>query len=152
MTHYRRVMSVLTFWLQRSLDLEQLLLDCQAAGITTEAAASCDNAVARDDDRDRIAAQGLSDGTAGPGLSDAPGQLAIGRYLTRRNVARRRQHASLEGRNNTQVYRQLEGRATAVEVFLELGDDAGHSLGRLNRVELQSLAELCPKCMLALHE
>src|SRR5205085_5815144 len=62
------------------LDLQQGLLALDAAGIAGEGAVGADHPVARDDDRDRVAAVGQTHGSGGGvGAAEALGDLAVRR-------------------------------------------------------------------------
>src|SRR5262249_18836294 len=66
---------------ERPCEPQELALDGETAGISTDASARGHHPVARDHDGDRIVPQGLPDGSAAAGLPDAPGDLAVGDEL-----------------------------------------------------------------------
>src|SRR4051795_3982961 len=91
------------------LDLEQGLLALDAAGVAGQRAVGTDHAVARDDDRDRVAAVGQADGArGGVGLAEPPRDLAV-----RRGVA-------VADREQLAPDRALELAAGRVERQVEL--------------------------------
>ena len=70
------------------LELEQELLALQPAGVAGEGAVGADDAVARDDDRDRVAAVGQADrARGGVGAAEAVRDLAVRRGLAVADLA-----------------------------------------------------------------
>src|SRR5262245_61602333 len=80
----------------RPLETEELPLPREPAAVAADLAARRDDAVARDDDRDRVAAERLPDGAARAGLPDPPCDLAVRDDLPRGHARRRHEHAALE--------------------------------------------------------
>ena len=66
---------------------EQPLLEVETAAVSPESSVGGDDAVARDDDRDRVAAVGGADRTRRPGPADAPGELGVAPRRSQRNLA-----------------------------------------------------------------
>src|ERR1700681_3591274 len=59
-------------------EVEQEALEWKPAAVAGERAVGADDAMARDDDGDRIAPVGAADGAAGRGASDGRGDLEVG--------------------------------------------------------------------------
>src|SRR4051794_18186970 len=95
-----------------SLVVEQCALGVQAAGVPGQGAVRADHAVARRDDRDRVAAVGAADG-AGDARQLA-GELAVGDRLAVRDLAQPRPDGALE-RRAALGQRQVERGALAGE-------------------------------------
>ena len=102
-----------------------LSLNLQPAGIAGERAVRTDDAVAGDDDRDRVAVVGHADGTAGARIADGGGELAIGARLAIGDGAQRRPDPLLKC-GAARGERQVECPPRARKVFPQL---------RLGRVE-----------------
>src|SRR5947209_822584 len=102
-----------------ALQVEQPALAVDAAAVPGQLAVAADDAVAGNDDGDRVLAVGQPDGAAGFGVADPLGQLAVGDGLAVGNVCKCLPYPPLEQRAGRRQ-RQLEGRAPAVEVLVEL--------------------------------
>src|SRR5438045_3590814 len=84
-------------------------------GAAAEPAARRDHAVARDDDRDGVVSERLSNGAAAARHADPARDLAVGHDLARRDVRRSHEHVPLERRDAAQVDADVEGTALAGE-------------------------------------
>src|SRR2546423_9015963 len=108
---------------QRALDAEQQALPVRAAGVAAEVAAGADDAMARDDDRDRVRAEGVAGG-AGGAVAAGPGRhFAVGAQLAERDSVRRLQDAPGEAVGEGPVDADVEATAAALEVLVELAPD-----------------------------
>lgn len=101
------------------LQLEQQALALEAASIAGQAPVGPDDAVAGNDDRDRIAAVGKPDRARGGGPAHTPCELAVGRRLPVWDLPQRLPDAALEGRAANHK-RDVECGALAVEVLGQL--------------------------------
>src|SRR5580765_265274 len=113
----------------RALETEQLPLPREPAAVAADLPARRDDPVARDDDRDRIAAERLPDGAAPARLPDPPRDLAVRDDLPRGHARRRHEDAALEGRHAAQVDPHVERPALAGKVRPQLVDDVGRLRG-----------------------
>ena len=104
---------------ERALDLEQPRLALDAARVAGEAAVAADHAVARHDDRERIAAGRGARGARGSGRAGARGELGVGDRLAVRDARDLDPHAPLEVRALGRE-RQLEASPLAFEILLDL--------------------------------
>jgi hypothetical protein len=105
----------------RALVNEQPALAGEATGVAGEAAVRADDAVAGNDDRDRVASQGEADGAGGPRHPDATGQPRITDRGAERDRAERIPDAALE-LGPAGGERHVEAPETAREVGGELLD------------------------------
>src|SRR3954451_13544273 len=99
------------------LVIEQRALGLQPARVARQRAVGADHAVARVDDRDRVAAVGAPD-RAGD-AAELTGQLAVGDRLAVRDLAQARPDGALEG-GAVLGQRQVERGPLAGEVLVEL--------------------------------
>jgi nitroimidazol reductase NimA-like FMN-containing flavoprotein (pyridoxamine 5'-phosphate oxidase superfamily) len=97
---------------QRFLGIQPTTKPCQIA-------AAADDAMAWDDNRDRVATVRRADRAHGPGPADAFCDITIGRRLTVRNLLQRFQYQQLEF-SARQVQGQIEFLARSCEVLFEL--------------------------------
>src|SRR3954452_2116939 len=81
------------------LVVEQPCLAVEPPAVPGQGAVAADDAVAGDDDRDRVAAVGEADGTCGAGTPDASRQLAVADPLTEGDAHQLVPDAALEGRS-----------------------------------------------------
>src|SRR5947208_13921228 len=102
------------------LELEQLLLDVEAARIAGQAPARADDTVAREHDRNRIPMQGAADGAGRTRPADPACEGTVGRQPTVRDLCELGQHELLERRQDGDVRLELEGLAPALEVLVKL--------------------------------
>src|SRR5262249_29123008 len=127
---------------ERSFEPQELALDGEAAGISTDASAGSHHPVARDHDGDRIVPQGLPDGPAAAGLPDAPGDLAVGDELPGRHARRGEEHAALEGADVSQVEAHVEMPPLAGEVAAQLVHDFRGPLRGVHHVGIELPSEV----------
>lgn len=99
--------------------LEQVLFNVEATGKTSELAAAANYAVARHDDRDRIAPVGGSHGAGCVGIAESAGKIQVRAGLAIRNGKQGIPNFLLKGRA-VQVERELEAGTTACEILLQL--------------------------------
>src|SRR4051794_34386462 len=90
------------------------------AGVAGELAAGADDAMAGDDDRDRVGAEGSARGPRGLRVAGGRGDLAVGRGLAEGDARGRLQDAAAELRVQRPVDRDVEVRPLVVEVLVEL--------------------------------
>src|SRR3954470_9490432 len=105
-----------------SLVVEQLALHIQAAGVAGELAGRADDAVAGDDDGDRVHGVRVAD-RAGD-AAELTRELAVGDGLAVGDLDERVPHALLE-RGAARRELQVELLAVAREVLVELGRHVG---------------------------
>src|SRR5262245_48284950 len=106
------------------LDLEQRLLALDAAGVPGQGAVGSDHPVARDDDRDRVAAVGESDGPGGGvGLAEPLRDLAVRRGVAVPDLQQLTPDGPLEVAP-LRVEREIE----LLEVTVEVGIQLAHGL------------------------
>src|SRR3954454_5211507 len=105
---------------------KEKLLALEPAGVPDEAPARPDDAVARNDDGDRVAVERASDRPGCPRLADAGGEPSVGVHLAVRNPLQLGQHQLLERGQATEVDGQVEVVAATVEVLVELALDIVH--------------------------
>src|SRR5215207_10009892 len=103
---------------------EQRPLALEPAAVADERAVGADDAVARDDDRDRVAAVGETDRAHGARVAELVGERTVGRRLAVGDLEQQRPHALLEGRSG-RAELELELRALAGEVLGELPGGPG---------------------------
>src|SRR5258707_5874021 len=110
--------------LQHSFELEQFRLAPEPSGVSREAAVGADHAVARHDDRERIAASGRTRGTRRAWSARARRQLRVSDRLAEGNARDRDPDTALEFRTFGRE-RQLEALALSLEVLHELARACG---------------------------
>ena len=81
-----------------ALEIEQRLFDRQPAAVAGERSVAADDAVTRNDDRDRIGSVGETDGAHRFGIADAPRELSVAGGLAVRDIAQRAPHLLLKRR------------------------------------------------------
>lgn len=105
------------------LQLEQRDLRVQASGEADEATVGSDDAVAWDDDGNRIGPDGLTYGTSLVGSSQLLGDLAVGGHVAVLDGLEALVHVTLEVRGDVpEVQLQVEDTELLVEVRLDLAD------------------------------
>src|SRR5215472_5192950 len=105
--------------------LEQPALAREAAAISRERAVGADDAMARDDDADGIAAIGAADGANGAGTAEARSERAIAQRRARRDGGEPGPDAPLKRRAGGAPGDRREARDIAVEIAAE----AAHHVG-----------------------
>src|SRR5918994_2772204 len=109
------------------LELEQDALALEPAAVAGEGAVRADHAVARHDDRDRVAAVGEADGADLARVAERERERAVGGRLAIRDAEQQVPDAALEGGpGGAQL--ELELRALAGEVLGELAGRLGERL------------------------
>ena len=106
--------------LNRALELEQLLLAIEPAGVADQRPVRADHAVAREHDRDRVAVHDDPNGAGGLRAMGLGGEGSIGRELAVGNLGEKLQHLAVELARHSQIERELELRARALEVLAQL--------------------------------
>src|SRR5881409_577275 len=106
-----------------SFEPEEPPLRVKATGVPAERAVRREDAVARDDDRDRVRTERLTRGARGSLAACLCGDPGIRRDLAERDACRRRQDPPLELRERREVDRDVEPPARAAEVLIELTRD-----------------------------
>ena len=110
--------------------LQQPTLAVEPAAVARQAAVRADHAVARHDDRDRVAAVGGADRAGAVRPPDLPGDLAIAARLAVRDREQRLPDVLLEV-GAAHVELEVELNALAGEVLLELLDSVRERLARV---------------------
>src|SRR5262249_7039826 len=105
--------------LPRALESEQEALALEPARVAPQPSVLADHAVARDDDRERVATHRLADATGHPAAAQTGRQLAVRHGLAERNGPEQRPHPLVEG-VAARRRPQLEARAIAREIVAEL--------------------------------
>src|SRR4051794_11674503 len=118
---------ILSKWAHAVLEIEQGALAFQAASVAGERPVGADDAVAGDDDGDRVAAIGGADRARGPGALDALGELAVADRLAVGDRAQRLPDLLLERRAGERQV-DVEVAPVAGEVLGELGADPGEGV------------------------
>src|SRR5437879_5632469 len=103
----------------RALETQQSGLHGETARKAGERAVRSDHAMARRDDRDRIAAVRGADGAHGRGMPDLIGDLRVAARLAERNREQRVPHLLLE-RGPDEIELEIEDLAPAREILREL--------------------------------
>src|SRR4051812_24965621 len=119
------VLPRLRYSIQRTYPLlvvEQCALGRQAAGVARQRPVGADHAMAGRDDRDRVAAIGAADRPRD--AAQHARELAVRDRLALRDLAQPRPDGALEG-GAALGQREVEARALAGEVFVELALDLG---------------------------
>jgi len=98
---------------------EELLFAVEAATVPGEVAGRSDDAVARDDDADRVLPVGQTDRSGRPGFAETLGELAVRGGLAVRDLLQRGPDLLLE-RSSAQPERKVEAGTTAREVLAQL--------------------------------
>src|SRR2546425_289486 len=109
--------------------LQQPALAVEAAAEAGELPARAHDAVAGDDDREGVLAGGGADGAGGAGVAEPARQLAVARGRAVGNGADGVPHAPLKRRTD-RIERQLERRAAAGEIVLQLAPRPGEQRAR----------------------
>jgi len=102
-----------------AFEVEQVPLAFDAAAVAGEASGGADDAMARDDDADRVAAVGQADRARRRGPADLLGELPVRDRLPIRDLPQGRPDAALE-RGPVQGERQVELGQLAREIGREL--------------------------------
>src|SRR5512132_47164 len=105
------------------LEVEQRALVVEPPAVAGQRTVAADDAMARADDGDRVAAVGAADGTRLAGVADAAGDLAVADRLAVGDLQQRLPDALLEGAAAVGTQWQVEVGALAGEVLAQLGDD-----------------------------
>jgi len=100
--------------------VEQRTLDVEAAAEAGQGAVGADEAVAGQDDRQRVAAVRRADGAGRPRRAEHAGLLAVAAGRRVRDLRERQPRAPLEVRRRREVEREVEGRALAREPGAQL--------------------------------
>ena len=116
---------------KHALQLEEPTLGLEARTEAAKATTTGDNAMAGQDDGDRIASQGLSYSAYGGRLTQALGQLEVAQRLPVGYTSELRPHLSLEGCPHWGK-RQIKMLATSREVVRQLLPHAPQELGILD--------------------
>jgi hypothetical protein len=96
-------------------------LALEAAGVAAEGAAAAQDAVAGDDDRDRVGAERVARGADRADVARGLGDAAVGARRAERDLCGRLEQAAGErAADEREVDRQREVVAAAVEVLVEL--------------------------------
>src|SRR5213083_2539358 len=103
-----------------SLEVEEELLSLEPARVADEAPRGADDAVARDDDGDRVSVQRAAHGPCGPRLADPSCEAAVGVHLSVRHALELGQNALLERGDCAQVDGEVELVPAALEVLVQL--------------------------------
>src|SRR3954447_1148457 len=134
------VLPRLRYSIQRTYPLlvvEQCALGRQAAGVARQRPVGADHAMARRDDRDRVAAVGAADRSRH--AAQLPRELAVGDRLAVRDLAQPRPDGALEG-GAVVGQREVESGALAGEVLVELALDLGERAVARAGVAVQAVA------------
>jgi hypothetical protein len=99
---------------------EQIPLSLQSAGVPGQVSARADNAVAGDDDRDRVAPVRGADCARGARQGQPAGEFAVADRFAVRNLEQRGPDTSAKGGRFVKVERDVELEELAGEVSLEL--------------------------------
>ncbi len=102
---------------------EEEFFGIEAAGVTGQTAVAADDAVAGDDDGDRVGGIGGGYGADGLGVADAAGQFGVGDGGAVGDFQQLRPDRTLEGRSREANF-QVERLAAAREVLVQLGNGA----------------------------
>src|SRR5690606_7383901 len=121
-----------------ALELEQLALDRQPAAVAGQRAVAADDAVTRDDDRDRVAAVREANGPHGLRLADRARDVGIGRRPSVAHIEQRVPDPPLE-RRSLERERHVELPPLAREVLAKLPGDGLERPGVLVRVGRRGL-------------
>ena len=113
--------------------------DALFGGITPEGAVAGDDTMARNDDRHRVAGQGVTDGACGTGSMHAAGELAVGQHLTVGNLGACGEHLALEVGQRIEIEWNIEGRLSAREVSAQLLPQAGQYIRIMNGIRKLTL-------------
>src|SRR4029079_8431781 len=104
-----------------ALEPQQLLLPLEPAAVADEAARGADDAMAREDDRERIAVHHHADGARGLRAPGPCRQLAVRLRVPVGDLRELGEDGHCEARLPTEVDGQVDRAPTAGEVLLELG-------------------------------
>jgi hypothetical protein len=104
----------------RSLEREELPLPLQPACIADEASTRSHDAVAGNDDRDRVPVERSADRPRRARAADAVSEPAVGRRRAVRDALELLEHELLEGGQRGEVDNEVELAAAALEVLVEL--------------------------------
>ncbi|HSV99374.1 MAG TPA: hypothetical protein VLI39_04325 [Sedimentisphaerales bacterium] len=107
----------------RLLVLEQTLFDGGPAGggEAAETAVGAEDAVAGDDQRDRVGRHDAADGAGGRGAAHLPGQIAVSHFAAKGYGSTGRQDLLAEETGVVQVYRRIDAEINRLS--FEVGDD-----------------------------
>src|SRR5262249_49849510 len=105
---------------RRALEPQELGLHLAAEGVVTPRAVAAGDAVTRNDDRHRIGAMRIPDGTRGAGMAHPPGERRVRVDLAERNTDGLREHAGLELAHAREIDRHREERPMPREVLVQL--------------------------------
>jgi len=100
------------------------LLDIHSGGEAAKLAAGSDNAMTRDEERDRITSACLPDRPSCLGPSEPGGDFPVGGYVTRGNLPKASPDLELKG-SSLKVHRMIERAKLTGEVSLESGSGRG---------------------------
>src|SRR5207244_1766812 len=121
---------------------EQRLLTLEAAGVARELSVRTDHAMARQDDRQRVAVHDHSDGASGTWPRGARCELTVRNDLAVRHPGELAQDATVEIGEQRDVDREVEAVSLALEVLVELAACRIDRLRRAQHPKAESPGEL----------
>src|SRR5207302_10653564 len=124
-------LGVLACGLERALDLGQPALSLEPAAVAAKRAAAAQDAMAGDDDRDRVRAQRVAGSARAARAAGPAGHLRVAEHAAEGDARRGAQHAAGEGAAQRPVQRNVERAALPFEVLLEPAPGGLEWSGRL---------------------